>query len=87
MTDPVFIPTTDESICECERLRPPTKKEDEWLQEVSLGWRSKMPPDVIEFEGIGKLNYSFYVGRYVTKIFWRNEKNQCHIYWQLSTHL
>jgi len=69
-----------EAECQCDVLRPPTERENEWLQEHSLQWRSKMPPDTKSFDGIGELNYAFYIGDYITKIWWRNEDFQCKIY-------
>lgn len=61
-------------------LRPPTEEENDYLQANALLWRSKTPPDIHVFEEYGELNYSFFVDRGITKIWWRNENFQCKIY-------
>ena len=83
---PSPLPMTKEETaaaeCECQKLRPPTKEEDIWLQERSLTWR--VPNDIAHktrsFDGYGELNYAYFVGDYVTKIWWRNENFQCVIH-------
>lgn len=64
-----------------EGLTVPTESEDCVLQGAALSWRSTMPPQTRDFEGIGELNYSSYVDNGVfTGIFWRNENFQCKIH-------